>query len=131
MNKALVAGLSYAVAALFAGAAVAQAPAAAPSDGQTLFNNQCRTCHTTKDGDNRLGPNLQGIVGRKSGQVEGYAYSESMKNAGLVWDEGTLDKFIENPDAVVSGHNMKPYAGIKEPEVRKAIVAFLKDGSGK
>lgn len=96
-------------------------------DGQTLFNNACRTCHTTKEGDNRLGPNLAGITGRKAGAVADYANSESMKNSGITWDEATLDKFIENPDAVVPGNNMKPYTGMSSAEDRKTIIAFLKD----
>lgn len=98
----------------------------AASDGEVLFNNACRTCHTTNDGDNRLGPNLAKTIGRKAGSLPDYAYSESMKKAELTWDEGTLDRFIENPDAVVPGNNMKPYTGMTSAEDRKTIIAFLK-----
>ena len=94
-------------------------------DGQTLFNNACRTCHTMDAGDNRLGPSLHGVIGRKAGSLPDYAYSNAMKNSTVVWDEATLDSFIENPDAVVSGNNMKPYAGMTSAEDRAAIVAFL------
>jgi cytochrome c len=98
-------------------------------DGQLLFNNSCRTCHTLKQGDNRLGPNLHGIVGRKAGALTDYGYSGSMKNAGLVWDKATLDRFIANPDQVVPGHNMKPYGGIASAEDRATIVRFLETGA--
>jgi cytochrome c len=93
--------------------------------GQLLFNNACRTCHTLRDGDNRLGPNLHRIIGRKAGSLADYAYSSAMKNADLVWDKATLDRFIANPDQVVPGHNMKPYGGHASAEERATIIAFL------
>ena len=95
------------------------------ADGQLLFNNSCRTCHTLKQGDNRLGPNLHGIVGRKAGALTDYGYSGSMKNADLTWDKATLDRFIANPDQVVPGHNMKPYGGIASAEDRATIIRYL------
>src|SRR5262249_8347557 len=49
--------------------------------GQLTFNNACRTCHTTKEGDNRLGPNLHNIIGRKAGSLPNYGYSSAMKGA--------------------------------------------------
>ncbi len=101
-------------------------PAISQDDGQTAFNNNCRTCHTMKAGDNRQGPSLAGIVGRKAGSVEGYAFSASMKQSGVVWDEATLDQFITDPEKVVSGTTMKPYGGITDAAVRKAIIEFLK-----
>ena len=96
--------------------------------GQLLFNNACRTCHTLREGDNRLGPNLNGIIGRKAGSLSGYGYSEAMKKADLVWDKATLDRFIANPDQVVPGHNMKPYGGMASSDDRATIVAFLEAG---
>jgi cytochrome c len=103
-------------------------PAYAQDDGQTAFNNNCRTCHTMKQGDNRLGPSLAGIIGRKAGSLPDYPFSASMKQSEIVWDEANLDQFIANPDQVVSGNNMKPYGGITDAALRKAIVGFLKDG---
>ena len=105
-------------------AALAQ-DAAGKADGQLAFNNACRTCHTLREGDNRLGPNLHKIVGRKAGALPNYAYSSAMKAADTVWDKATLDRFIANPDQVVPGHNMKPYGGIASVEDRAKIVAFL------
>ena len=102
------------------------APALAQDDaGQIAFNNACRTCHTVREGDNRLGPNLSRVIGRKAGSLPNYNYSESMKKVDLVWDKQNLDRFIANPDAVVSGNNMKPYGGIASAEERAKIVAFL------
>jgi len=102
------------------------APAPAQDAGQIAFNNACRTCHTTREGDNRLGPSLHSVIGRKAGSLPAYNnYSESMKKAELVWDKSNLDRFIANPDQVVAGNNMKPYGGIASAEERGKIIAFL------
>jgi cytochrome c len=98
---------------------------AEPSSGQQAFNNACRTCHIMREGDNRLGPNLNKVVGRKAGSLSGYNYSSAMKETDFVWDEAKLDRFIANPDEVVPGHNMKPYGGLTSKEERTKIIAFL------
>ncbi len=107
---------------------ITTAPANAQDDGQTAFNNHCRTCHTMKEGDNRQGPSLAGVVGRTAGMLPGYNSSASMKQSGIVWDEANLDQFIANPDQVVSGNTMKPYGGIADAALRETIIGFLKTG---
>src|SRR5262249_44216514 len=103
---------------------------AGSDDGQLVFNNACRTCHTLREGDNRLGPSLHKIIGRKSGSLPNYGYSNAMKGADLVWDKATLDRFIANPDQIVSGNKMKPYGGLASAEERAKIIAFLEAHSG-
>ncbi len=114
--------------------ALAASPAfaeqSADDSGQLLFNNACRTCHSLKEGDNRLGPNLFKIVGRKAGALPKYSYSGAMKDADMVWDKATLDRFIANPDQVIPGHNMKPYGGLASSEERTKIIAFLASSGG-
>jgi cytochrome c len=107
-----------------AGFAVAQ-DAAAERRGQLSFNNACRTCHTVREGDNRLGPNLYRIIGRKVGALPDYGYSSAMKSGDLVWDKPTLDRFMAEPDAVVPGHNMKPFGGVASAEERVSIIEYL------
>jgi len=92
---------------------------------QQVFNNACRTCHTVKEGDNRQGPNLYKIMGRKAGSLPDYDYSSAMKGAGFVWDEEKLERFIANPDEVVPGNSMKPYSGLASSDDRTKILAFL------
>jgi len=117
---------------LLAVPATAQEKAADKTEaGQLLFNNACRTCHSMKDGDNRLGPHLHGIIGRKAGSLANYGYSGAMKDAGVVWDKGTLDRFIANPDQVVSGNNMKPYGGLASADDRTKIIGYLEQSGGK
>jgi cytochrome c len=104
--------------------------AEAGQPGPEAFNNNCRTCHSVKEGDNRLGPSLHQIVGRKAGSAAGYgSYSQALKNSGITWDEATLEKFITNPETVVPNNNMKPFKGITDPAVREKIVAYLKSAS--
>ena len=120
----LMAALSGMACLLSSPSALPQA-ATEPAPGQLAFNNACRTCHMTREGDNRLGPNLHKIVGRKAGSLPNYNYSSAMKEADFVWDEGKLDRFIANPDEVVPGNNMKPYGGLASGDDRAKIVAFL------
>ena len=94
--------------------------------GKQAFNNSCRTCHSIREGDNRLGPNLNKIVGRKAGSLPDYNYSSSMKEAGFVWDQDRLTSFMVKPDEVVSGHKMQPYGGISADEAAK-VVAYLQE----
>jgi cytochrome c len=106
-------------------------PAVAAEAAPAVFNNHCRTCHSVKEGDNRLGPSLHKIYAAKAGSSSSYAgYSQGMKSSGVTWDEATLDKFIENPEQVIPNNNMKPYKGIGDQAVRKQIVDFLKSQGG-
>lgn len=100
---------------------------ASAEDLEISFNDHCRECHSFLKGDNRLGPSLYGVVGRKAGTLPGYDYTQSMRDSGVTWDAATLDKWIADPDAVVPGNGMSPpYSGITDPAIRKRIIAFLK-----
>lgn len=93
-------------------------------EGKLAFNTSCRTCHSLDEGDHRLGPSLHGVVGRKAGSGE-YAYSPAMKSSGIVWDAETLDRFIRDPESVVSGNSMKPFGGVSDAATRESIISYL------
>jgi cytochrome c len=116
-------GMAYMLSSSSALPQVSQGAEAASE--QQAFNNACRTCHVMREGDNRLGPNLHKIIGRKAGSLPDYNYSNAMKEAGFVWDKEKLDRFIANPDEVVSGNSMKPYNGLTSSDDRTKIIAFL------
>ncbi len=104
-----------------AGAAHAAGDAA---KGKVTFQ-RCAICHRAeKDGGNGLGPNLFGVVGRKAGSVENFAYSSAMKNSGITWTPDKLAAYIEHPASVVPGNRMA-FAGIGNAEQRADVVAYL------
>ena len=101
-------------------------PEAAAPDGAKLFKDQCATCHTVPASDpKRQGPTLEGIVGRRAGAVADFHYSPGFAKADWSWDEAHLDPWLANPQAVIPGAIM-PYRQAK-PDVRMAIIAYLKD----
>jgi len=117
---------------VMAAALVAVVPVAASAQdadaGKAVFN-KCKACHSTPgpDAKNMLGPNLTGVVGRKAGSVEGFAYSDAMKGAGLTWDEATLGEYLKDPKGKVPGNKMV-FLGIKDDTDRANLIAFLKGG---
>ncbi|MBO0741986.1 MAG: cytochrome c family protein [Hyphomicrobiaceae bacterium] len=118
---------SAATAALFMAArAVGQEGNA--EEGAEVFK-KCRACHDVgPEAKNKVGPLLNDIIGRKAGTIEGFTYSEANKSAGskgLVWTEDVLFKYLENPLAFMPGTKMA-FAGLKDPQDRKDIIAFLK-----
>ncbi|KAK9382654.1 cytochrome c-like domain-containing protein [Kockiozyma suomiensis] len=104
----------------------------APGDaakGATLFKTRCAQCHTTeKGGANKVGPNLNGVFGRQSGNAEGYTYTDANKRAGVHWAEDTLFDYLENPKKYIPGTKMA-FAGLKKPKDRNDLVTFLKDAT--
>lgn len=93
--------------------------------GKAVFN-KCRACHDIGEGaKNKVGPALTGVVGRKAGMVEGFNYSEAMKNSGLTWDDAALDEYITDPKKKVPGNKMV-FVGVKDETDRKNLIAFLK-----
>ena len=95
--------------------------------GERQFARKCSVCHTlTKDGANRAGPSLYGLFGRHAGTLEGYAYSDALKNSTIVWNEETIAKlFDDGPDVVTPGSKM-PVQRLKSVEDRDALIAYLK-----
>jgi cytochrome c len=81
-----------------------------------------------------VGPNLTGVIGRKTGSEPGYNYSEANKNSGLTWDEATFKEYITNPKAKIPGTKMV-FAGLPKEEDRDNLYAYLAqfnaDGSKK
>ena len=91
--------------------------------GQRVFA-QCQTCHSIEPGANRLGPALHGVVGRRSGSISGFNYSQANRSAGITWTPETLFQYLENPRRVVPGTTMA-FAGIGDPQRRADLIAYL------
>ena len=93
--------------------------------GKAVFKAICNLCHEASEGKNRVGPSLYGVVGRKSGTLPGFNYSEVVKGAGMTWTEEALDKWINSPQTTVPGTRMT-YSGLKDDKKRHDVIAFLK-----
>ena len=120
MKKHVLFGLVAGV-TLMAGVSAASAQDAAA--GEKVFR-QCKACHSLEAGKKGVGPSLNGVVGRKSGSVEGFAYSPAMQNANVTWDAENLTKYAADPKGFVAGNKMA-FAGIKKEEDLKNLVAYL------
>src|SRR5262245_42419912 len=82
-------------------------------NGKTVWN-KCRPCHQVGEGaKNLVGPVLNGLIGRKSGSIPGYTYSDSNKNSGITWDEATFREYIKNPKAKIPNTKMV-FVGLSE-----------------
>jgi cytochrome c len=99
--------------------------------GKTSFN-KCMACHSIGEGaKNKVGPELNGIDGRKSGTAEGYSYSDANRNSGITWNKEQFLDYIKDPKAKIPGTKMI-FPGIKNEKEANDLWAFLaqhdKDG---
>ena len=98
-----------------------------PALGAAVFK-KCQSCHQVGDrAKNRVGPQLNDIIGRTAGGLAGAKYSKSMIQAGkdgLVWTEETLDRFLESPKSLVAKTRMS-YRGLKDPDDRANLIAYI------
>jgi cytochrome c len=110
--------------------ALAQDPAA----GEKVFK-KCAPCHAIGPGaKNKVGPELNGLFGRKAGSVEGFNYSDPMKNSGITWDEANFGEYIADPKKKIPGNKMV-FPGVKDELERDDLAAYIAtfnaDGSPK
>jgi cytochrome c len=100
--------------------------------GENSFK-KCLPCHRVGEGaKNLVGPELNGLEGRKSGSAEGYSYTDANKNSGITWDETVFKEYITNPRTKIPGTKMV-FAGISSENERNNLWAYLKqfDAAGK
>jgi cytochrome c len=97
------------------------------AEGEKVFK-KCKACHVIDQEKNRLGPHLIGIVGRVSGAVDGYKYSKAMTEAGITWDEATLNEYLADPKGYVPKNKMA-FRGLPKEEDRADVIAYLKEAT--
>jgi len=103
-------------------------PVAASADqGRQLFEKRCTGCHSL-DAD-KEGPRLRGVYGRKAGSVPDFAYSDALRGANFNWDADSLNRWLTSTESVARDNNMD--FSVAKPEERAAIIAFLRESSGK
>jgi cytochrome c len=127
MSRAVL--LSAIVATAFLGTTLVSAQDV--ENGADVFK-RCRACHDVGDtAKNKVGPILNGIIGRKAGTIEGFKYSDANLKAGSdgwVWTEEKMMEYLLNPRAAMPGNKMA-FAGLKDEQDRKDLIAYLKQFS--
>jgi cytochrome c len=117
MMVRLLASASAVAVLAFGGTAWAQDAA----KGQQAFS-ACAPCHAPDQ--NGVGPKLGGVLDRMAGSVEGFHYSRAMKNSKVVWDEKSLNAYLNDPQKLVPG-NLMPFSGIADAQTRSDLIAYL------
>ncbi|HEX4112604.1 MAG TPA: cytochrome c family protein [Stellaceae bacterium] len=117
-------GIVVALAVLVMAAAPARAGGNA-ARGRLAYA-QCQICHQIQR--NGIGPRHLGLFGRKAGSLPDYQYSTALKNSGIVWNEQTLDQWLQGPAKMVPGTKMI-FAGVSDPQERADIIAYLKEAT--
>ena len=125
MSNRTVRSIFLAVAAFTSGVTLQVARADDVAAGKAQFLTSCGVCHAVEPGAAaRQGPNLAGVYGRAAGTLPDFKYSVAIKDGGWVWDEATLEPWMENAQAAHPGTIMNYRQ--KDPDKRKAILDFLK-----
>jgi cytochrome c len=93
--------------------------------GANVFK-QCQACHSIGPGaQNKIGPELNGLDGRKAGSVPNYSYSDANKNSGIAWEEQTFKEYIKDPRAKMPG-TKKNFSGVKNEQQANDLWAYIK-----
>ncbi|MEQ9121774.1 MAG: cytochrome c family protein [Alphaproteobacteria bacterium] len=114
--------------ATLAAALAAPTVALADMDAGRKVYKKCVACHFVDKQQNKVGPHLVDLFGRKAGALEGFAYSKAMQDYGVIWDATTLDAYLEAPRKVVPGTKMA-FAGLRKAEESAALIEYLKEST--
>jgi len=92
--------------------------------GEIMFEQRCRSCHADDPARKAYGPSLIGVIGRKAGSLEGFEYSDAMKNSGIVWNKNTLRAWMADNDGFMPGTRMR-HVGIDDRTEQDFLLTYL------
>lgn len=124
-TRTIAIGTAAFAAVLASTAARAANPEALP--GAKIYQTRCGACHSLDA--NKVGPAHRGVYGRIAGKAPGFGYSPALKASGIVWNDRTLDQWLQGPQKLVKGSRM--YFSLPDAGERTAVIAYLKATSGK
>ncbi len=128
MKLSVMKAIAAFAAMLSVGWAITPASAQDAEKGERVFK-KCQACHSLDPAEQTdKGPTLHGVFGRKAGTAEGFAYSDAMKSASVVWTDETMEAFLANSQAVVPGNTMN-FSSLRKPEDRAAVIAYLREAA--
>lgn len=113
----------FAVAAVLVSSLALVHTDARAQDGARVFN-QCKACHSLDAGVNRVGPSLAGLSDRAAGTVDGFRYSDAMKNSGIVWTTDALSEYLADPRGYIPGNRMA-FRGLRNDGQRAAVIEYI------
>lgn len=93
--------------------------------GRIMFEQRCESCHAADPARKAYGPSLLGIIGRTAGTLDGFEYSDAMKNSGIVWNENTLRAWMADNDGFMPGTRMR-HVGISDSAEQDFLLAYIK-----
>jgi cytochrome c len=114
--------------AMLASAATLSMPLAANAEGDAAAGEKvfahCAPCHSIKPGENKVGPSLAGVFGRKAGTEAGFSYSAALKGQDITWDEASVNEWLQGPGKFVKGTKM--IYSVPNEKDRQDVIAYLK-----
>jgi len=92
--------------------------------GHVMFEHRCRVCHADDPSLKSYGPSLVGVIGRKAGTQEGFAYSDALRSSGIVWTPEALRAWMANNTGLLPGTRMR-HVGVTDREEQDFLLAYI------
>ena len=93
--------------------------------GEVLFKHHCRACHSPDPAENTFGPSLVDVIGREAGTLPRFAYSDAVKDSGIIWSEDNLRAWMSDNETFIPGTRMR-HVKIDDAAEQDFIIAYIR-----